>query len=187
MLWLLTSLAIAGSSGAMTVGFEPRVLTITGSDDALEDYGFAPVRSPFLPTWGLRGRIDADTGWTTTFRYARTNPVPTTTSQVLLGFGPGHTVGPRGHLGAVFGFGSLGHTVGSTRQGGALTYLGPYLEPRASYRAIDGPAVLELSVAALAHLPVGPAHRQAFWEEDFRRPLIGGLSIGLHAGPTVGR
>jgi hypothetical protein len=113
-------------------------------------------------------------------------PVPTTTNQVLVGFGPGHMLGSRGHIGAVFGFATLGHTVGSSVQGGALTYLGPYIEPRGSFRVVDGPGVIELSAAVLTHLPVGRPHSQILWEEDFRRPVIGGLSISIHAGPAVG-
>ncbi len=194
-LWVaLCSAALAAPSASILAGFEPRLLSITVNDDTLDAYGFAPVRSPFLPTWGLRGRIDQDSGWTTTLamsygfalRRQDTNPVPTTTNQVLMGFGPGHTLGKRGHLGAVLGFASLGHTVGSDVQGGALTYLGPYIEPRGSMRLVDGPAVIELSIAALAQLPIGPAHSQSLWEDDFRRPVIGGLSIGVHAGPGVG-
>ncbi|MFT5584855.1 MAG: hypothetical protein ACI9VR_002442 [Cognaticolwellia sp.] len=194
LLLLLTNVALANPSASILAGFEPRLLGITGSDDTLQEYGFAPVGSPFLPTWGLRGRVDQESGWTTTMamsygfalRQEEGNPVPTTTNQVLLGSGPGHTLGARGHVGAVFGFASIGHTVGSSLQGGALTYLGPYVEPRASLRLVDGSGVVELSVAALAHFPVGAAHSQSIWEDDFDRSVIGGLSIALHVGSGVG-
>lgn len=190
---LLINLAWSEPSASVLAGFEPRLLTITGSDDVLGDYGFGPVRSPFLPTWGLRGRVDQQSGWTTTMamsygiavRGTDGNPVPTVTHQVLVGAGPGHTIGSRGHFGAVVGFGTLGHSVGSSVQGGALTYLGPYVEPRGSFRVVDGPGVLELSAAVLAHFPTGKPHSQSLWEEDFRQPVIGGVSFSIHAGPGV--
>ncbi len=194
LLPLLINLAWSGPSASVLVGFEPRALTITGSDDTLDAYGFAPVRTPFIPTWGLRGRVDQESGWTTTMamsygiavRRQDGNPVPTTTNQVLVGFGPGHRLGSRGHIGAVVGFASLGHTIGSPVQGGALTYLGPYVEPRGSFRIVDGPSVIELSAAVLTHLPVGRPHSQSLWEDDFRRRVVGGLSVSIHMGPAVG-
>lgn len=173
--------------GLLALGFEPRLLSITTNDEALRDHGYVPVGSPFLPSWGLSGRIEQPSGLTTGFAMSygfalrAGDPVPTTTTLVLLGGGPGHVLGPA-HVGVHAGFANVGHTVGSATGGGALVYLGPYLEPRLSLGLLDGPGVVEVSLAGLLEVPVGPAHHNALWEEPFRRAVLGGASVALVGG-----
>lgn len=197
MVWLMIVLgcsagAHAGEPAPARIAFtvEPHLATVTQSDEALEDYGFAPVGSPLLPTWGLRARIDHPSGLTVgaamsygfTLSRAEATPVPTTTTAARLGSHLGYRPTAWLEVGGDLGFAALTHQVGSEVQGGALTYLGPYAAPRATARLLDGPATLEVALGWSLHLPLGPAHRQPLWEEGFSRTLIHGPLAALQLG-----
>lgn len=58
MLSPLLLLALAGApesptSMSLSFGFEPRFGTYAALDQRLTSYGYAPVGSAFLPTWGF--------------------------------------------------------------------------------------------------------------------------------------
>ena len=89
-------------------------------------------------------------------------------------------------LGADLGFGAVSASVGSPVQGGALVYLGPYLQPRLSWRIVDGPSVVELGAGWMLHTPLGAAHDNPLWEEPFRRALLQGPTVAIHSGLGTG-
>jgi len=47
---------------SVSFAFEPRVGTYAALDSELRGYDFAPVRSPYLTAFGLRGRTWLDNG-----------------------------------------------------------------------------------------------------------------------------
>lgn len=195
MWWWMLTVACAADPPAFSVGASgfASVVNTPANDAALEDYGFAPVRSVFLPWWGVRGRVRFDNdlvvGMAMRSSFARSDvastPVPTTTTWTVMGPTVAWAAQSWLEVGGDLGFASLTHTVGSDRQGGALVYLGPYVEPRVSFVLLEAPQFIGLSLSYLTHLPVGPAHRQALWEEPFRRPVAHGLMIGLTTGVGV--
>jgi len=174
-----------GLGGGVEVADTPR------HDDELRDYGFAPVGTPLLPRWGVRGRLRYPGGWVVSVAMSSAfathrdpvTPVPTTTSWTRMGAGVGRALaGPVG-AGVQLGFGSLTHTVGSDVQGGALVYLGPYLAPELRLELFAAPQWLQLTVGLPVQLNPGPAHQQALWEEPFtRRVSVAGV-LSVTTGP----
>ena len=186
---MLTLLPVAWSADAsIAYSFEPSVLSLRDHDAALEEHGFAPVRSPLLLTHGVRGRVRYDGGFTLglsmamAFTASEGDPVPTTTSLTRLAYTVGVCVDDRWTFETDVGFASLSHTVGSAIQGGALVYLGPWLQPRAGVITLPTPAHLELQLGYALHLPVGAAHQQPLWEEPFTRRLVHGPTLSLVTG-----
>ncbi len=187
---LIAIAAQARPDADVTYAFEPQLLTITANDETLEAYGFNPVGSGFVPTHSVRAAVEWESGlrvgmaMSTAFsaNNGDNSPVPTTVSASKIAYHLGYVLkGPlRGGLDG--GFGVMSHAVGSEVQGGALTYLGPMLQPRLQLRFVDHSAVLALSAGYSLHFPVGPAHKIALWEEDFNRGVIHGPLLAIQAG-----
>ncbi|MCH9686527.1 MAG: hypothetical protein K0V04_34155 [Deltaproteobacteria bacterium] len=180
----------AVSAIAFGFAFEPQVGSLAALDDQLRAYGFAPVGSVFLPTWGLRGRMRLRSGLYVgmSMSYGLRNnrdaisPVPTTTTFVDTAIGAGYWA-PFGLLaGLDVGFASVVHSVGSEQEGGALVYLGPSLHPRVGWAYVgQGPSVV-ITAGYLVHIPVGSPHSQPLWEASFERPAIHSFTVGLESG-----
>jgi len=187
---LLALAAEARPDADITYAFEPHLLSITANDETLEAYGFNPVGSPFVPTHSVRAALEWESGlrvgmaMSTAFtaNSGDNSPVPTTVSASKIAYHVGHVLtGPlRGGLDG--GFGVMSHAVGSEVQGGALTYLGPLLQPRLQLRLLDQQAVVALSAGYTLHFPVGRAHNIALWEEDFNRTVIHGPLLAIQMG-----
>lgn len=197
-MWIvMLSLAASAAPPATSIdfAFEPVVASITASDAQLQAYGFAPVGSPFLPAWGVRARHRFDSGLTvgagmmSAFASHRVddNLVPTTTTWTRAGWALGHSTPGRLLVEAEAGFASLTHSVGSEVQGGALVYLGPYIHPRGGLVLLSAPQHIELQLGYLLQVPVGAAHQQVLWEEDFRRPVVHGGTLAVQMGLGVDR
>jgi hypothetical protein len=198
LLFLLICMAAASASAspAMTVSaaFEPRLGSYDALDDGLAAYGFAPVGSPFLPVWGLRGRafFDGD-GLFATFamnagvRVSTSSLGAAPTVQNLSEFmgGVGYRLDSGLFAELQGGFASHTMTVASATDGGALVSLGPALHPRVGYAIqLFEPYgwVVAVVVGAHLHLPIGAPHQNPLWEEPFSRGAIGALTIGIESG-----
>ena len=191
-MWLAVwaTLAWARPDAAVSYAFEAQFLDLRRHDEALAEYGFSPVGSPFLPTHSVRGVLEWPSGLTaglamsTAFTTHRADGavVPTTTtstqSTAVLGASPGEIV----RLTVDLGLGTVVHSVGSEVQGGALTYLGPLAQPRVAARLFDRQAVVELAAGWTLLRPVGRAHRNPLWEEPFARSLFHGPFIAVQSG-----
>lgn len=190
MLALLLSAAhAAGPSAAVVYAFEVQAQDLGRNDTQFESYGFAPVGGLPLFTNGVRGALTWDSGLTVglgmraaTSSRGRDAVVPTflqstTTSAEV----SGRIVGPL-RAGGDIGFQATSMAVGSTVQGGALVYLGPFVQPRVTVRLVDGPGVVELAAGWFLHVPLGDAHDNALWEEPFDRTLFQGPTIAVHSG-----
>lgn len=175
---------------ALSFGFEPRLGSYRALDAALERYGFAPVAKLHLLSFGLRGRVFTPRGWIIggTMNYAYSisrapgNPVPTVMTKVETLLRVGHQLGLGFDTSLSAGFNSLSSSVGSPSQGGALVYLGPALHPQLGYTLPTGTAFLHLFVGYGLTIPVGAAHQNELWEEDFSRPLIHAFVLGVESG-----
>lgn len=180
---------------ALSFGFAPRFGSFTSLDDELQDYGFAPVAKPYLLTYGLRARVYAPRGMivggTMNYAFARSdspgNPVPTTTSRVEVLARAGHQLGYNFEASLGLGFGVHSHSLGSERQGGALVYMGPVLQPEVGYTLPLEPSFVHLSLGYSLLLPLGAAHDQVLWEADFRRPVIHSFMLGVESGFSFNR
>lgn len=189
-MFLLALPALAGPSTAVVFDFEPHFVDVTANDDTLEAYGYAPVRSPFVPQFGVRGVFEEDSGvrfgMTASFGFisarADHTPVPTTTNWTKIGLVGGYRLHRLLAVGADVGFGALTHSVGSEQGGGALLYLGPFAQPRADVVLLDSPSWLSVGVGWMLHVPVGPAHSQPLWEADFHNRLIHGPTLSVQTG-----
>ena len=176
---------------SVSFGFEPRIGTFAQLDTRLQAYGFAPVTSPVMPTWGLRGRAFFGKGlfaaltMTAGFRATPGPGIPTTLSVTETTGGLGYAL-PWGLFGSLeLGFSALTQTVGSSREGGALVFLGPVVQPRVGWlRQFFEPFgwFIAVSVGANLHLPIGPAHTNPLWEERFQRTTIGSFTVTLESG-----
>ena len=189
----LPGVAAAEGPEAVAVGLTGGVAALgtRALDDELEAYGFAPVGSPALPHWGVRGRItfpggiDVGVAMVSSFasRSADDNPVPTTTGWTRTGSLLGLRVHRVLRVGTQLGFASLTHSVGSTVQGGALVYLGPYVEPELKLVVLEAPQWVQLTVGLPIQLAPGRPHQQALWEEDFVRRWVVAPMVSLTTGP----
>jgi len=188
---LLISLAAEARPDAdVTYAFEPHVLSITANDAELEAYGFNPVGSAFVPTHSIRAALEWESGlrmgmtMSTSFTANKgdNSPVPTTVNGSKIAYHVGHVLTGPLRAGVDGGFGTMTHAVGSERQGGALTYLGPLVQPRLQLRFVDHAAVMAVSAGYTLHFPVGAAHRVAMWEEDFSRAVIHGPLLAIQVG-----
>jgi hypothetical protein len=180
-----------GPAMALSFGFEPRVGNYAALDDRLAGYGFTPVKSAFLPAWGLRGRAlfgggsFAQMSMTYGIAVAGAQKIPTVTTLIETAGGPGY-LHSSGVLASVdFGFSVLTHAVASELEGGALVYKGPLVHPRVGWgRQFGGPVgpFVALVVGATLQLPAGPAHSIPLWEEPFERRLVSALTVGIESG-----
>lgn len=190
---LLATAHAAAPTAAVTYAFEVQALNLGATDPQLESYGFAPVGGLPLFSNGVRGALTWESGLTlglnmrsATSTRGRDAVVPTfvqatwTAAEVS-----GRVAGPL-RAGGDVGFLALSEAVGSTVQGGALVYLGPFVQPRLTVRLVDGPGVVELAAGWTVHLPLGDAHDNALWEEPFDRTLVHGPTIGIHSGFGTG-
>lgn len=192
---LCAAAAAAPPATSIDFAFEPVISSITADDDRLSAYGFAPVGAPVLPSWGVRARhrfasgLTIGAGMVSGFASHRAdgNPVPTTTTWTRSGWAVGYASPGRLLAEGEVGFASLTHTVGSDVQGGALVYLGPYVHPRGGLVLRSAPQHLELQAGYLLQVPVGSAHDQPLWEEDFRRPVVHGATLAVQIGLGVDR
>jgi hypothetical protein len=199
LLLILTALVTASSASAapamsVSAAFEPRLGSYDALDDGLSAYGFAPVGSPFLPVWGLRGRAFFDgNGLFATFamnagvRVSTSPKVASPTVQNLSEFmgGVGYRLDSGLFAEIQGGFASHTMTVASSTDGGALVSLGPALHPRIGYSIqLFEPYgwFVAVVVGAHLHVPLGAPHQNPLWEEPFSRGAIGALTIGIESG-----
>lgn len=188
MLVLLFAGVAAAVDASVAYAFEPTLLTLRVNDRTLRDYGFTPVGSPLLLTHGVRGRLRYDDGVTVGMAMAMAftarpgDPVPTTTTFTRLAYTVGACIDDRWTVEGDVGFASLTHAVGSDVQGGALVYLGPWLQPRVGVIAVGAPAHLEVQLGYGVQVPVGVAHRNPLWEDPFRRRVVHGPALALVVG-----
>ncbi|MBV1858855.1 MAG: hypothetical protein KUG77_10615 [Nannocystaceae bacterium] len=175
---------------AVSFAFEPRVGSYAALDERLRGYGFAPVRSPYLTAFGLRGRCWLPSGFLVelTMTYgigtaeARGGGVPTVTTVIDSGVGAGYmaSFGLFATMGT--GFGVLTQSVASSSEGGALVYRAPFIHPRVGYAFVRSAWFGAVSAGFVLHAPIGPAHEQPLWEEPFGRPTIHAFTIGFESG-----
>lgn len=192
-LFLLAASAFASPSSAVTFVFDPHFLNTPTNDAALEDYGFAPVNSGFVPFMGVRGRVffDNDITWGMVAEFAFTSnradatPVPTTTSFTKLGSIIGYSPWTGVFAELDVGFGALTHSVGSLEQGGALLYLGPYVHPRVAFAPLRSSPFLQVGLGWMVQVPVSRPHSQPLWEEPFDRAIVHGPSVAIQIGMGV--
>lgn len=174
-------------------GVEPRLGTYRQGDERLVEYGFAPIASPLMVTWGLRARFsfggDVYLPLIMTYAFSSTsadeNPVPTTSTLIESGAGVGYKTSRGMFVEGVAGFGVLSHTVGSPIEGGALVYMGPTIHPRVGYMwSLDRQTspMFAVSVGYALHLAPGSAHQNPLWEEPFDRVATHALTLGFESG-----
>lgn len=190
MLLIALTLALASPpEAAVTYAFEVHALDLGRLDDTLEGYGFAPVgRAPLL-TNGVRGELVFDNGIglglgmrTAVSVRGRDRAVPTVLQATWTTAHVGRSlVGPL-RFGGDIGLAAVSQSVGSERQGGALVYLGPFVQPRITVRLVDGPGVVEIAGGWAFSFPVGAAHSNALWEEPFTRRMLQGPTVAVHSG-----
>ena len=177
-------------SWAVTFDFHPQVTNFTAQDSLLSAYGFQPVKNIFMPSFGIRG-------W---FRHH---------SQFIFGMGMYYgilsteateqgvadTVVQFNSFGAAFGyrfwfinytldigFASRSIALGNTTGGGALTYLGPYIEFQMTYTIVKSPSAVEIGVGYAAHFPVGDAHNNPLWGDKFSIPAFHSFTFTVRSG-----
>ena len=193
MLFIASWLALAPAKesplagGSVSFAFEPRIGSYAALDPKLRAYDFAPVRSPYLTAFGVRGRAWLPSGLL--LEMAMTygigvadGRVPTVTTLIDTGVGVGY-MAPFGLFASMgVGFGVLTQSVGSTSEGGALIYRAPFVHPRVGYALMRSAWFGAVSAGFVLHAPVGPAHQQPLWEAPFRRPTIHAFTIGIESG-----
>ena len=170
--------------------FEPRVGSYRAVDDTLRDYGFVPVGSPVLLTYGLRGRVWTEGGWVLggamSYGFAKRessdNPVPTTMTRIETMASAGHQLGAGFDVTLDAGFAVHGLSVGSTVQGGALIYMGPALQPRVGWVPPLRGAFFRVVVGYSILFPLNEPHSQPLWEDDFRQLPIHAFLFGIESG-----
>lgn len=181
--------AAAAPAAAVTYAFEAQLLDLGRHDATLADYGFNPLGGGPLLAHSVRGVFQLPSGlWlglnlrTAVAQRTGESIVPTVIqaswTAVELG---GTLVGPL-RAGGDVGFSSLSASVGSEDQGGALVYLGPFVQPRLTWRIVDGPGVVALSAGWMVQLPLGQPHDQPLWEDSFDRALFQGPTLAVHSG-----
>jgi hypothetical protein len=196
-LFLALSLGVsarAAPSMALSAAFEPRLGTYAALDDKLTAYNFAPVGSPFLPAWGLRGRaffdddgLFATFGMSSGVRVSTAAQAVSPTVQNLSEFmgGVGYRLDNGLFAEVLGGFASHTMTVASATDGGALVSLGPAAQLRVGYALqLFEPWgwFLAVVVGANGQLPLGKPHTNPLWEEPFTRGSVGALTIGIESG-----
>ncbi|MED5371206.1 MAG: hypothetical protein VX899_09345 [Myxococcota bacterium] len=182
--------ARAQTSSSIVFEFNPQFTSVHQNDAELEAYGFAPVGGRFTPQYGVRGvygmasglrmGLVASAGFSS--NQAQDNPVPTTTNWTQIGGIAGYRLHERVAADLELGFGSLTHTVGSERSGGALLYLGPYAQPQVNLILSEAPWAFALGVGWMLHVPVSAPHSQPLWEEEFKRGVVQGPVLSLQSG-----
>ena len=178
------------SAMSMTFAFEPRIGTYANLDSRLESYGFAPVRSALLPTWGLRGRAfltpNLFAGLSMSYGVrssAGDLPTTTTFTESTASIGYRTSLGVFASLDA--GYAVMTNSVASRTGGGAMVYGGPSAHPRLGFCAqLFEPFgwFVAITAGANLHLPVGPAHSNPLWEEGFRRSAISSVTVAIESG-----
>ncbi len=185
------AVAAAPPDMAVSFGFEPRVGTFAGLDERLRAYGFAPVASPVMPTWGLRGRAFFAGGFfgaltmTAGVRVTPGPAIPTTLSLTETTAGVGYHTSWGLFVSLEAGFSALTQSVSSTREGGALVYLGPVVAPRVGWlRQFFEPFgwFIAASIGGNVHVPIGRAHTNPLWEEPFTRSTITSFTLTIESG-----
>ncbi len=174
---------------SVSYAFEMLALDLGRLDDALEAYDFAPVGREPLLSHGVRGTfVFDDRYWaglnvrTAVATRGRDAVVPTVVQGTWTGLYGAYSVAGPVRVGGDVGFAAVSEAVGSVVQGGALVYLGPYLQPRATWRIVDGPGVVEVSAGWMLHTPIGRAHDNVLWEEPFDRRLVQGFTLAVQSG-----
>lgn len=161
------------------------------NDEAMRRYGFAPVDTPFMLKYGLRGRMFFDRwvlGLTMLYglglhKAPKLSAVPTVSTEMSFGASGGWRTPFRALLVEVDGaFRSLSVTMGSEVQGGALVYLGPALGLRLTYIIAHESPFVAVSAGYSAHINLGKAHGNALWEEPFERPGTHTATLQLEFG-----
>ena len=76
----------------------------------------------------------------------------------------------------------MSHAISSYSGGGALVYLGPYIQPNCSFYLNEMRWLGEITVGYYAHFPIGSAHSNPFWEESFNRNIVHGIVISIGSG-----
>jgi hypothetical protein len=179
----------APPSAAVAYAFEVQALDLGRNDDAIEAYGFSPVGAAPLLTHGIRGTLTWDSGLSlglnmrsaTASREGETT-LPTFVQATWTGVEIAGPIAGPVRAGGDVGFLAVSQAVSSTVQGGALVYLGPFLQPRVTARLLDGPSVVELALGWMFQTPLGSAHQNPLWEESFDRNLIQGPTLAVHSG-----
>ncbi len=196
---LLGAPALAAPPAAsVAYAFEAQLLDLGRHDATLVDYGFTPLGGGPLLCHSVRGDLAFDSGlWlglslrtsvasrapaAGASGAATSSPQPTVIQGSWTAVGVAGTVAGPLRLGGDLGFAALSAAVSSTVQGGALVYLGPFVQPRLTWRIVDGPGVVELSAGWMLHTPLGAAHDQPLWEASFDRGLVQGPTLALHSG-----
>jgi len=175
---------------SLSFAFEPRIGNYSTLDGKLNDYGFAAFGAPVLLTYGLRGRVWLDSGWlfggSMSYGFAQrrvtTNPVPTTLSLIETAVSFGHQLGAGFDITLDLAFAVHNMTTGSPVQGGALTYMGPAVQPRFGYTILRGPSFIRLTLGYSAQFPLNRPHQQPLWGDSFRVPVIHALLVGIESG-----
>ncbi len=169
----------------------PRLGSYRHNDSTLRAYGFNPVETPLLLTYGLRGRAFFESwvlGLTMLYGFglsedADISVVPTVSTELSFGASAGWRTPLDGLLvEADAAFRSLTLTVGSEAQGGALVYLGPALGLRLTYVVVTESPYLAVSAGYSAHVDLGAAHDNILWEDPFDRPGTHGGTLQLELG-----
>lgn len=156
----------------------------------LREYGFEPVTSRFVPSYGLRAKFWLADEWrlggTMVYGFSLsdgdTSEVPTTTSFLGMMFSTERHISHGVAAGIDTGFALIQHTVGSADQGGALLYAGPMVQPRVAWSATFESFLVEPSVGYQFQFPIGPAHDNPLWEESFRRAVVHGVVASVSLG-----
>ncbi len=175
---------------SLSFAFEPRVGNYNVLDGKLQTYGFSEFGAPLLLTYGLRGRVWLGSGWllggSMSYGFAQrrieANPVPTTLSLIETALSLGHQLGAGFDLTLDLAFAVHNMTIGSPVQGGALTYMGPAVQPRFGYTILRGPSFLRLTLGYSAQFPIGAPHNQPLWGDSYRMPVIHAFLIGVESG-----
>ena len=170
--------------------FEARFPDIDQNDARLREYGFEPVGSRFVPSYGLRAkfwladewRLGAAMAYGFSLSDGDHSAVPTTTSFLRMTFSTERHISHGFAAGIDTGFALIQHTVGSTEQGGALLYAGPMAQPGISWSTSFGSFLVEPSIGYEVHFPIGAAHDNPLWEASFQRSVIHGFVASINLG-----
>jgi len=157
-------------------------------DAKLSAYGFTPVNSNVLYTWGIKGSFYEDSGLLFGAKVTYGNQssgggqIPTNISTTKMGYFMGGRIFDFMNASFEAGFGAMSFSVSSFSSGGALVYLGPYLQPTISFQIHQFRWFGEISLGYFAHFPIGPAHTNLLWEEPFNRPVLHGFVFSVGSG-----
>jgi hypothetical protein len=171
--------------------FEPHfIFNLTDYDRTLVDYHYQPINRIFMPLWGLQGRFYEENGFTfglgTLFGTMTCRSVERdkTTNVTIIKTGAqiGYTTPFNSSFVVAVGFASLAASLSSDIDGGALLYLGPYIQPEASFFLHLSRFFLEIGLGYYLHLPIGPAHEMPLWEDTFHQPVFHGLAVSVAMG-----